>query len=449
MKMTKVAIHITPIEESVIMILKKIRYRATIALATLFLLSPVVSQAASDEDFAAMRAQMMALSERLDRLERENRELAAANAELVKGSQETAVAVAAVSEKTDAVAAEVEEQSAKSSWTDTIRWKGDFRYRYETFDIENQPNRDRNRIRARAALIADVTPTIEVGLGLASGGDDPVSSNQTLGGGGSTKDLRIDLAYFDWDGLKDSHVYGGKFANYVLRPGKNGLLWDGDWRPEGTGIKWDNGKFFANALGTWIESDSKAGSSFAYLTQAGVKLPIGDNFELTTGVGYHVFDTAGNKSFYGDDDDFYGNSFNPITATYLYDYEELELFAELSFDMFGHPLQLFGDWVQNQAVDENDIGWAVGFKYGSAKNKGEWQIGYVYEKLEKDAALGLLTDSDFGGGGTNAKGSIIKGSYAIHKNVNANLTYFINKVGLDLEDPIDFKRLQLDLAFKY
>ena len=431
------------------MIYKKIRYRITTTLCTLLLLSPVAAQAATDEDLAAMREQLMALSERLDRLEAENHELTETNAELVKNSQETAVTVAAVSEKADAVAADVEERAAKTSWTETIRWKGDFRYRYESFDVENKPNRDRNRIRARAALIADVTPTIEVGLGLASGGDDPVSSNQTLGGGGSTKDLRIDLAYFDWDGLKDTHVYGGKFSNYVHRAGKNALLWDGDWRPEGTGIKWNNGMFFANGLGTWIESDSKEGQSFAYLTQLGIKFPIGDNFKLTTGVGYHVFDTAGLGSFFGDDDDFFGNSFNPITDTYLYDYEELEFFADLGFEMFGHPALLFGNYVQNQAVDEDDTAWAVGFKYGAARNKGEWQFAYVYQRLEKDAVLGLLTDSDFGGGGTNSKGSIIKGSYAIYKNFNANLTYFINDVGLDLEDPIDFKRLQLDLSFKY
>ena len=431
------------------MIFKTIRYRITITICTLLLLSPVVTQAATDEDFAAMRAQMMALSERLDRLEAENRELSAANAELLKGSQETAVTVAAVSEKTDAVAAEVEQQAAKSSWTDTIRWKGDFRYRYESFDVENIPNRNRNRIRARAALIADVTPSIEVGPALATGGDDPVSSNQTLGGGGSTKDLRIDLAYFDWDGLKDTHVYGGKFSNYIHRAGKNALLWDGDWRPEGTGIKWNNGMFFANGLGTWIESDSNKEQSFAYLTQLGVKLPIGDNLELTTGVGYHVFDTAGSGSYFGDADDFFGNSFDPKTKTYLYDYEDLELFADLGFELFGHPALLFGNYVQNQAADENDTAWALGFKYGSAKNKGEWQFGYVYQRLEADAVLGLLTDSDFGGGGTNSKGSIIKGSYAFYKNFNANLTYFINDVGLELEDPIDFKRLQLDLSFKY
>ncbi|HEY5776014.1 MAG TPA: putative porin, partial [Xanthomonadales bacterium] len=350
---------------------RKLLSRISITLFTLLLLSPVFAQAASDEDFAAMRTQMMALSERLDRLEAENRALTAANAELVKSAQETAVTVAAVSEKTDAVAVEVKEQSTKSDWTDKLRWKGDFRYRYEAFNIEGKPNRDRNRVRARAALIADVTPTIEVGLGLASGGDDPVSSNQTLGGGGSTKDLRLDLAYFDWSGLKDTHVYGGKFNNYVYRAGKNALLWDSDWRPEGSGIQWDNGKFFANGLGTWIESDSSSGQSFAYLTQAGVKLPIGDSMKLTAGVGYHVFDTQGSGSFYGDDDDFFGNSYNPVTNTYLYDYEELELFAELGFDLFGHKAQLFGNWVQNQAADEYDTAYAFGFNYGSAKNKGE------------------------------------------------------------------------------
>ena len=104
----------------------KLRFGISTMLTALLLFTPIITQAADDEDFAALRAQMLALSERLDRLEAENRELSATNAELVKGSQETAVTVAAVSEKTDAVAAEVEEQAAKSSWTDTIRWKGDF-----------------------------------------------------------------------------------------------------------------------------------------------------------------------------------------------------------------------------------------------------------------------------------------------------------------------------------
>lgn len=431
------------------MMSKNSRYLIATTLCTLLLSAPVVTQAASSDELAAMRAQLTALTERLDRLEAENRALSSANAEMLKNNQQTAVAVAEVTEKTAAVAAEVKEQAAETDWTDSMRWKGDFRYRFESFDIEGKPNRDRNRVRARAALIADVTPNVEVGLGLATGGDDPVSSNQTLGGGGSTKDIRLDLAYFDWAGLTNTHILGGKFSNFIHKTGKNSLLWDGDWRPEGTGIAWDNGRFFANGLGTWIESDSNKGQSFAYLTQAGVKIPLGDSMRLTTGIGYHRFNTKGNGSYFGDDDDFFGNSFNPDTNTYLYNYEELELFADLGFSLFDRPALVFANYVQNQAADDDDTGYAIGINYGSAKNKGQWAFGYVYQKLEADAVLGLLTDSDFGGGGTDSKGHILKGSYAFARNLNANMTYFMNDVGLNRENPIDYKRLQLDLSFKY
>lgn len=427
----------------------KFQYLVVTTIAALVLILPVISEAASDEELAAMRTQIELLIERLDRLEAENRALASANAEITKSNQETVANVVAVSEKTDSIAAVVNEQAAKTSWTDTLRWKGDFRYRYESFDIEGKPNRDRNRIRARAALIAEVTPSVQVGLGLATGGDDPVSSNQTLGGGGSSKDIRLDLAYFDWSLRSDTHILGGKFSNYIHKAGKNGLLWDGDWRPEGTGIAWDNGTFFANGLGTWIESDSNKGQSFAYLTQAGIRVPFGDMLKLTTGIGYHVFNTKGNGSYFGDDDDFFGNSFDPITKTYLYDYEEFELFADLGFKLFDLPALAFANFVQNQAADDNNTGYAIGFKLGSAKSKGQWEFGYVYQELEADSVLGLLTDSDFGGGGTDSKGHVLKGGYAIAKNFNANITYFINDVGLQLADPIDFKRMQLDLSFKY
>ena len=428
---------------------RRISTRITTLICTFMLALPLASQAASDEDLAAMRAQLQAMSERLDRLEAENQSLTTTNAELAKSNQQTAVTVAAVSEKTDAIAVEVKEQAAQTDWTDTIRWKGDFRYRFESFDIEGKSNRNRNRVRARAALIADVTPTIEVGLGLASGGDDPVSTNQTLGGGGSSKGLNLDMAYFDWSGLANTHIFGGKFKNYIHKSGKNGLLWDGDWRPEGTGIKWDNGKLFANGIGTWIESDSKKEQSFAFLTQAGVKIPLGDALKLRAGAGYHVIDTKGSGSFFGDDDDFFGNSFDPVTNTYLYDYEVVELFADLGFSLFNHPVLVFANFAQNQAADKYDTAYAFGLKYGKAKNQGQWEFGYVYQELEADSVLGLLTDSDFGGGGTDSKGHILKGSYAIAKNFNAKFAYFINEAGLKSGNPIDYKRLQLDLSFKY
>jgi cell division protein FtsB len=407
--------------------------------------SPVAFAAVSDEEIRLLREQIQALSHRLDQLEQSNADLKQVNTDLAESNTR----LQAASDETAQTVAQVAEAVATPDWTDRTRIKGDFRYRYENIDEEGKDPRNRNRIRARVAIISDVTDTVEVGLGFATGGDDPVSTNQTLGKGGSTKDVRLDLAYFDWTGLTNTHVMAGKYANILYKPGKNSLLWDGDWRPEGTAIAWNNGTLFANALGTWLESDSKNEEEFSYMLQAGFNTTIGENLKLTAGLGYYEFDAAGKGSFFGDDDDFFGNSFDPVTMTYLYDYQEIEAFANLGFKIGELPVGLFFDYVQNTAVDEFDTGYAVGFKLGTAKKAGSWDFGYIWQDLEADAALGLLTDSDFGGGGTDAFGHILKGSYVIANNWSAKATYFINQKDENAGDKKNFDRLQLDLSFKY
>jgi hypothetical protein len=426
-----------------------------IGLSALLFSTNMLAQVSEDE-IQALRAQIELLNQRLDQLERQNQ---AMSRELQQNQAQTTVTTAPTStteldEKIDqAVAAQVEERMATVSWTERMRWKGDFRYRYENIDEEGKDGRNRNRIRARAALEADVTPTVKVGLGLATGGDDPVSANVTLGGGGSKKDINLDLAYFDWSGLANTHVLGGKFSNFLVKPQKTALLWDGDWRPEGLGIVWDNGTFFAQGLGTWLEGDSRNGTEFGWVAQAGMKLQVGDTGKLMFGGGYGEFDIAGGTPLFGDPDDFYGNTFveNPATGDleFAYNYHELQAFAEYSFKLAGRPVALFADYVVNTDASENDTGYLLGAKYGAAKAAGTWALSYFYEKLEADAVIGLVTDSDFGGGGTDAKGHVLQGTYAFHENWNFKATYFINDINLASGNPRDYDRLMLDVAFKY
>lgn len=420
-----------------------------LALAALLVSSPAIAQV-DQEELELLREQVRLLTERLDALESSS----AAQATELTGISGTVNASATDTpdegQSLDALVNEQVDARLDEMWTSRIKWKGDFRYRYEHFDVEGKDDRNRSRIRARAALEARLSDDMKVGLGLASGGDDPVSTNQTLGGGGSTKGLNLDLAYFQYTGWNNFEVVGGKFKNLLHRAGKNALLWDGDWNPEGTGIRYDNGTFFASGLGTWLESDSdKFNNEFSYGVQAGVKMPLGDDVKFTAGVGYFKFDAAGKGSFYGDDDDFFGNSFDPVTLTYLYDYHEIEAFAELGFDLAGQPVTIFGDYAVNTDADEDDTAYALGFQYGKASAPGTWDFGLVYQQLEADAVFGLLTDSDFGGGGTNSDGFILKGAYAFHKKWAAQFTYFINETAINTNDPQDFNRLQLDLSFKY
>ena len=42
--------------------------------------------------------------------------------------------------------------------------------------------------------------------------------------------------------------------------------------------------------------------------------------------------------------------------------------------------------------------------FNKASAPKSWEIGYVYQKTEKDAVFGQFVDSDFGGGVTDTKG---------------------------------------------
>jgi hypothetical protein len=432
-------------------------------LLALIVATPDLSAEVSDAEVQALREQIRLLSERLDQLEQARTPTQAAPAPQVaaEASPGAAPQAAPMDEQADeqamdakidqAVATRVDEKMAAVSWAERIRWSGDFRYRYEDIAIEDASDRNRNRIRARTELQADVSPTMKVGIGLASGSDDPTSTNQTLGGGGSHKPINLDLAYFEWTGLANTKVKGGKFKNDLYRPGEsqNGLLWDSDWRPEGTTFAYNNGTLFVVGLGSWLESDSnKQQQLFASGIQGGVNLPVGDAITLTTGAGYYNINSAGKKAFYPDDD-FFGNSFDPVTQTYLFDYDEIEAFGQMAFTIFDRPTLVFADYVYNLDPEDNNTAYSLGFKHGQAKAKGTWEFAYTYRKIEKDGVFGLITDSDFGLGGSNVKGSIFSGAYALHDNWNFSTTYFLTQSGIDTDDPTDVNRWQLDLNFKF
>ena len=387
------------------------------------------STAASDATIEMLKRQIETLSQRVNELEAADQSLRTETTALKEASSS------------------VTKISDKLAWAEKVNVTGDFRYRYENIDDETKAkDRNRNRLRARIEAQAQVNDDWKVGLGLASGSNDPISTNQTLGGGGSSKGIQLDMAYFDYSGLDGTNIIGGKFKNPFYQPGKNSLIWDGDYRPEGLAVKYDNGTFFANGAFMFLESDDKAGSQDAesfWGAQLGFTASLSDNVALVAGASYYDIPVAGSMPFF--DNDSFGNTLTP-GGTYMYDYEELELFAELNTNVGDLPLGLFVDWVENQDADDEETGFSTGLQLGKAKAPGSWELAYIYQDLEADAVLGLTTDSDFGDGGTGGKGHIIKGGYALDKNTTFGVTYFINEKG-SLET--DYDRLQVDLQFKY
>ncbi len=385
-------------------------------------ISPI-SNAADGDEVALLKAQLTALQARLDRLE-------------ARASVPT--------ENLSAPGVPTPPAPPASSWTDKIKLKGDLRYRHEGFEIENRRDRHRQRVRVRTALIAQVDEDVEVGFGLASGGSDPISTNQTLGNGSSSKSVVIDLAYVNWktavDGLA---VTAGKFKNPFHRAGGHSLVWDGDLNPEGLALKYSHGSLFASVLGSWVAESSSDDDSYLLGAQIGARHNLGDG-KLVAGVGYYNYlDTRGEPVFF--DGDSRGNRLD-ANGNYLNGFELVEAFVEYAFPVGDSTVTLFGDYVQNTAASRYDTGYALG---AALKVANGAKFTWAYQELEADAVLGLFTDSDFIGGGTDGEGHVLSASYPLASKISLKGTLFLNDRNMDFGTEESFKRLMLDISFKY
>ncbi|MCP5091323.1 MAG: hypothetical protein GY949_10415 [Gammaproteobacteria bacterium] len=416
---------------------------------------PSAFAAVTDAEIAELRQQLAAVSQRLE-------ELATENAELRNAQEQAATAIADVRTSVSEVKG-ADTAAGKEAWSDRIRLDGDFRYRFESIDAEGSSTRERNRVRARANIRAELADDVEVGFGLATGGDDPVSTNQTLGGGGSSKGIVLNLAYVDWEAAEGLHVLGGKFKNPLVRAGKQALMWDGDWTPEGIGLSYKRDRFFANALATYLESDSKKGNdNFSWGAQFGMTGQIG-GAKIRGGISYFSINTQGESTTFGDatdPDDYFGNSAieagGPACGTtpgaecaYLYDYSLTEVFGEAAFNIGDWPALVFVDYVKNDDPSDNDTAWTAGARIGQAKDRGQMQFSYYYADKEADATLGLLTDSDFAGGGTDNKGHFLQLNYGVNKSWSIGAQYFINEMDISSGSKRDYDRLIVDAQWKW
>ena len=116
--------------------------------------------------------------------------------------------------------------TARAQDSNTLKLKGDLRYRHELIDEEGKEQRNRQRMRTRVSFTAQASDDVNIIFQLAGGSSDtPVSTNQDLGNGFSTKSVWIDMAYFDWHSsqIKGFNVMGGKVKNPFYNVGKSQL----------------------------------------------------------------------------------------------------------------------------------------------------------------------------------------------------------------------------------
>jgi hypothetical protein len=341
-------------------------------------------------------------------------------------------------------------------WIKNTAIKGDVRVRYQSQDTDNdgRVSRDRGRIRARLGVVSNPNEKWEGGIGLATGGSDPRSTNQTLENTFQTPDIRLDYAYAKYSPNKVVSIMAGKMANPIW--GTKDLLWDTDIYPDGLAANLnfkinDNFEIFTTPAYFLLDeySSSKSDPTMTVL-QSGITTKINKNIDLKFAASYYNFsDMEGNDfsefssgtnstiktttpGILVEDDPVRGDYITaPTTITrWVNEYDGITLDAEIGFKLpesfkYVENLSLFGQYVDSDA-DSNNKGYLYGFSFGdkSVKEAKDWQVKVNYRKLEKDAWADFMPDSDFYSGATDVKGMEYELTVGLAKNISLGLDYY-------------------------
>ena len=342
---------------------------------------------------------------------------------------------------------------------DRVRMSGDLRLRYQWEDTSNLPPQSRipeeagaARFQGRFGVDVDLDESWSVGVGVASGGDNPRSTNQTFSNGFPSYDARIDYAYARYDYRQQASVLVGKFKNPVYTSAN--LLWDSDIRPEGImGIYQPGGRGDIRLQGGVLVLNDKEKDiqedAFMYLLQAHWRWNADNGTRLDIAPAYYFSsDLQGTP---GLTDHAIPTNSRDSAGNLLYTYDAATVSAKLSWApgaLVDH-LELFGEYVYAPDPDNDNVGWLLGVTAGdsSLNRSGDWRFEYNYRRLEQNAWPEFLQDSDFLFGATAVKGHNLILEMAITPDISLGLEYYLHGkvIGTDIDQ--DLLQLDLNLAF--
>ncbi|MBG90620.1 MAG: hypothetical protein CL521_02260 [Actinobacteria bacterium] len=284
--------------------------------------------------------------------------------------------------------------------------KGDFRLRYQSEKNSEGVHRIRNRSRIRLGGLRVLCSQSKVKFGLATGGADPRSTNQTFQDSFQTPDIRLDYAFFSHAFSSRMEVFGGKMKNPLWRP--SDLLWDSDINPEGLGIRvYHQARQIKYAItgGYFVLDELKSSAKDPYLLviQPRADWMLGDSLQGRVALGLYL-----SRYLKGVSLDHSADTNSGASSGLENEFSSMVYSAQVDFKgRWGVPLmRAFGEMVINNHLQRDHQGLIVGVQVGDQKvNRiGKWQSKVSYRRLEADAWLDTFPDSDSYGGATNVAG---------------------------------------------
>jgi hypothetical protein len=170
--------------------------------------------------------------------------------------------------------------------------------------------------------------------------------------------------------------------------------------------------------------------------------------------GHAVVQSGSIGSFFGNTTKTTGCRSTLGGACLANDYDVLEWQGEWQTRVADRPLNLFANYALNTAAEGAnplDTAYSVGFTYGRASSSipSSWELGLLYQLIEKDAMFGQWVDSDFAGGSTDASGYAFRGAYQLNPNLRLGWAWMINELQVDTSAGKDYERLMIDLNWSF
>lgn len=315
-----------------------------------------------------------------------------------------------------------------------IRFSGDLRFRFESFDNQGfdgllePPGRRRLRLRARLALDGALNKNFEWGFRLASGlFTDPISTNQTFTDFFERKPFALERAFIRYDSKTDKvgvQLVAGKFEPTFRR---TQMVWDDDVNVEGaseaiyfkTKSALRQVKLVAFQLpfneiaggkdGILYGGQAQTDWEFSPHVSANVNIAYFDwnrpdqvvaglgalAVQVNGGISNSAGVTGNQNGALGTTNRVIRNAAGVATG-FLAGFNLLDILGNLTWQVRKYPVTFTVDYVHNLTgrVSDEKTGYWVGGQIGQTKEKGDWLAGYFFTRIEQDAVLVPFNFSD-------------------------------------------------------
>ena len=330
---------------------------------------------------------------------------------------------------------------SESSTLPALHFTGDARYRYEDIDSLG-PQYDRQRVRARFGVEADVTPTSRAVFKLSTGSGDPRSAHITFSGGYSRKEVGVDLAYLAWKPSDAVVVSVGKIVHPTWRP-RQSLFIGGDFNPEGVALRYaaDSG-IFTSGYSFWLEDGSSSEDARHHGAQLGYALE-SKATAWTVAISFNELTHVKGALPFLDGANAFGNSVDS-SGTFASEFEILDASTQWTHHSHVFSTTLFAHAAHNTRAQRSADAYALGAELAPKLLPYDLRGSYQYARIGQDSLFGQHMDGDFGGGVTNSRGHVFRLSSQPSARTRATLSYFDNEVG-HAAARYDFKLIQLDV----